>query len=150
MGAPYHRGNAKTAGSISKGGFAKYWRGPAKFAIPIPGGLDAAKAAPLFCGGITVYAPLEEYGAGTKAKRVGVIGIGGLGHYGLLFAKAMGAEVTAISRGIEKKPDAQELGADKYIAMSKGVKGHENSLDLIVCTISRSPPRLLLRRTADV
>jgi D-arabinose 1-dehydrogenase-like Zn-dependent alcohol dehydrogenase len=136
MNSPYHHGNAKIAGSISKGGFAKFWRGPSGYAVKIPQQLDLASAAPMFCGGITVYSPLEDYGAGTKAKTVGVIGIGGLGHYAVMFAKAMGANVTAISRSKDKAEDAKTLGADKYIAMSEGTKGHEGSLDLIICTIS--------------
>ncbi|WVW86524.1 hypothetical protein I302_108573 [Kwoniella bestiolae CBS 10118] len=136
MNSPFQHGNAKAAGFISCGGFANYWRGPAQFAVKVPDGLDLGSVAPMLCGGITVYSPLEQYGAGTRAKRVGVIGIGGLGHYAVLFAKAMGAEVTAISRGTDKMEDAKKLGADKYIAMSEGIKGHENSVDLIICTIN--------------
>lgn len=138
--APYNRGDAAAAGSVSRGGFAKYWRGPSRFAIPVPSEMDPASAAPMFCGGITVFSPLVEYGAGTTAKRVGIIGIGGLGHFGVQFASKMGAEVTAISRGENKKQDAMKLGATRYIAtgsdVKKGITGHERSLDLIVCTIS--------------
>jgi alcohol dehydrogenase (NADP+) len=132
---PYFRGNAGKAGSLPKGGFANYWRGPARFAIPIPKEMDLAGAAPMFCGGITMFAPLERMGAGTTRKRVGILGIGGLGHYGILFAKAMGAEVTAISRSRDKEEDAKKLGADHYIAMSEGADDHKNTLDLILCTI---------------
>lgn len=139
--APYRRGEGK--GSISRGGFAKYWRGPSRFAIPVPEGLDPALAAPMMCGGVTVYSPLARFGAGTTAKKVGVIGVGGLGHFGIMFAKAMGAEVTAISRGDGKKDDAVTMGASKYIAtgsdLRENFKGHERSLDLIICTISESP-----------
>jgi alcohol dehydrogenase (NADP+) len=139
--APYRRGEGK--GSISRGGFAKYWRGPSRFAIPVPQGLDPALAAPMMCGGVTVYSPLARFGAGTTAKKVGVIGVGGLGHFGIMFAKAMGAEVTAISRGDGKKDDAVTMGASKYIAtgsnLRENFKGHERSLDLIICTISESP-----------
>jgi D-arabinose 1-dehydrogenase-like Zn-dependent alcohol dehydrogenase len=94
----------------------------------------------MLCGGVTVFSPLDHYGAGTKAKRVGVIGVGGLGHFAILFASQMGAEVTAISRSDTKKEDATKLGATKYIAagedVAEGIKGHERSLDLIICTIS--------------
>ncbi|KIR63817.1 hypothetical protein I312_105236 [Cryptococcus bacillisporus CA1280] len=133
---PFHRGNG--AGSMSRGGFAKYWRGPSRFAIPVPSGLDPAGAAPMMCGGITVFSPLEHWGAGTKAKDVGIVGIGGLGHFAVLFAKAMGARVTAISRSESKKEDALKLGASEYVATGDDIKktaeAHAGTLDLIVCT----------------
>lgn len=135
---PYQRGNAK--GERSIGGFAKRWRGPSRFAIQIPKALDISKVGPWLCGGITVYSPLYNNGAGTTAKRVGILGVGGLGHMAIMLAKAMGAEVTAISRGDTKKEDALKLGASKHIATGKDLasdfKGHEKSLDLIISTIS--------------
>lgn len=138
---PYNRGpNGK--GSIARGGFAKYWRGPSKFAIPIPSGLEPDVAAPMLCGGVTVYSPLARFEIGTKRKRVGVIGVGGLGHMAILFAKAMGAEVTAISRTDAKREDAFKLGATDYFAtgnnLQEAVKAHSRSLDFILCTISKS------------
>ncbi|KAL1408569.1 hypothetical protein Q8F55_005382 [Vanrija albida] len=139
-GHDYPRGKAK--GTQTYGGFAKYWRGPAKFAVRVPDGLDLAEAAPLCCGGLTVYAPLARYGAGTKAKEVGVVGIGGLGHMAILIGTAMGANVTAISRGTAKEAQAKELGAKNYIATSNDLKKdfekHARSLDLIICTINPS------------
>jgi alcohol dehydrogenase (NADP+) len=102
--------------------FAKYWRGPSRVAIPILEGLDPPLAAPMLCGGVTVFTPLKRYGAGTRAKNVGVMGVGGLGHFAILFAKAMGAEVTAISRSNAKKDDATKLGASKYITTGSSVK----------------------------
>lgn len=132
----YRHGIAGKAKATSKGGFARYWRGPSGYAVKIPESIDLASAAPMFCGGITSYSPLEQYGAGTTAKRVGVIGIGGLGHYAVMFAKAMGAEVTAISRNRSKEGDAKKLGASEFVAMSEGIAGHEASLDLIICTIN--------------
>lgn len=138
---PYNRGpNGK--GSISRGGFAKYWRGPSKFAVPLPSGLEPDVAAPMLCGGVTVYSPLARFEVGTKRKRVGVIGVGGLGHMAILFAKAMGAEVTAISRSDAKKEDAFKLGATDYFAagsnLQEAVKDRSRSLDFILCTISKS------------
>lgn len=138
---PYNRGpNGK--GSIARGGFAKYWRGPSKFAVPLPSGLEPDVAAPMLCGGVTVYSPLARFEIGTKRKRVGVIGVGGLGHMAILFAKAMGAEVTAISRTDAKKEDAFKLGATDYFAtggdLEKAVKARSRSLDFILCTISKS------------
>ncbi|RSH81987.1 uncharacterized protein EHS24_008189 [Apiotrichum porosum] len=137
LGAPYPRGNAK--GTFSHGGFAKYWRGPARFAIPIPASLDSAEAAPLLCAGATVYSPLKYYGAG-PGKNIGVVGIGGLGHVAVMLAKAMGASVTVLSRGEAKRDEAKQLGADDYIPTTKDaaadVKGRERSLDFIICTIN--------------
>ncbi|OCF78483.1 hypothetical protein I204_00423 [Kwoniella mangroviensis CBS 8886] len=115
----YHRGKATNV--PSKGGFAKYWRGPSKFVIPIPSGLDLDIAGPLMCGGVTIYSPLERYNIG-PGKKVGIVGVGGLGHMGIQFAKAMGAEVTAISRTESKKEDAIKLGAEKYIATGDDLK----------------------------
>lgn len=130
-------------GMISQGGYAKLWRGSARFANRVPAGLDPADAAALVCTGITVYSPLKRYGAGTTAKRVGIIGLGGVGHVGIMIARAMGAEVTVISRGTRKESDALKLGAKKYIATGSNLeddfKGHERSLDLIICTISEHP-----------
>ena len=94
----------------------------------------------MLCGGITVFSPLQQNGAG-PGKKVGIIGIGGLGHFGLLFAKALGAdEVVAISRSSTKKADALKMGADKFIATEEDkdwVKKSAMSLDLIVCTVSQ-------------
>lgn len=87
--------------------------------------------------GVTVYSPLTQYGAGTTAKDVGIVGIGGLGHFGLLFAKALGANVTAISHSESKKEDALKMGATKFIATHsdpEAFKPHKRTLDLIVAT----------------
>ncbi|XAO26409.1 hypothetical protein I312_105246 [Cryptococcus bacillisporus CA1280] len=102
--------------------------------------LEPDVAAPMLCGGVTVYSPLARFEIGTKRKRVGVIGVGGLGHMAILFAKAMGAEVTAISRTDAKRKDAFKLGATDYFAtgnnLQEAVKAHSRSLDFILCTIN--------------
>ncbi|KAJ5565989.1 hypothetical protein N7535_007627 [Penicillium sp. DV-2018c] len=126
-------------GSKSYGGYAKYNRVPGHFAIKIPDAIPSAEAAPMLCGGATVYSPLKHNGCG-PGKKVGIIGIGGLGHFGLLFAKALGADqVVGISRKVEKKEDCLKMGADVYIATDDEagweVK-HARSLDLIVSTVS--------------
>ncbi|OOQ87372.1 putative alcohol dehydrogenase [Penicillium brasilianum] len=126
--------------SKSYGGFAARWRGPAHFVFKIPDALPSAEAAPLLCGGVTVFAPLRKYGAG-PGKTVGIIGIGGLGHLGVQFAKALGAErVVAISRSSSKKADAvQGLGADAFIATGeeKGwAKTYSRSIDILLSTVS--------------
>ena len=125
--------------SKAYGGFAMRWRGPAHFAFKIPGSLPSAEAAPLLCGGVTVFAPLRKYGAG-PGKSVGIVGIGGLGHLGILFARALGYDrVVGISRTSSKRKDAIEgLGADAFIATDEEKKWgrmHSRSLDLIICTV---------------
>lgn len=106
--------------------------------MKIPDGIEPAAAAPLLCGGVTVYSPLTQYGAGTTAKDVGIVGIGGLGHFGLLFAAALGANVTAISHSESKKADAEKMGATRFIATHSGKEDdfapYKRSLDLIICT----------------
>lgn len=127
-------------GSKSYGGYAKYWRGPAHFAFKIPDTLPSAEAAPLLCAGVTVFAPLVQNNAG-PGKAVGIIGIGGLGHLGILFAKALNCDrVVAISRSSSKRDDAiNALGADAFIATDEEknwAKKNSRSLDLILCTVS--------------
>jgi alcohol dehydrogenase (NADP+) len=126
-------------GSKSYGGYATYVRCTAHFAVQIPKELDSASAAPMLCGGITTYSPLKRNGAG-PGKRVGIIGIGGLGHFGVIWAKALGSDkVVAISRSSAKKADALKMGADEFIATGEDkdwAKKNSGSLDLIVCTVS--------------
>lgn len=125
-------------GEKSYGGYALYNRCPSHFVIKIPDGISSAAAAPMLCAGITTYAPLKAHGCG-PGKRVGVIGVGGLGHFALLFAKALGADqVVAISRGSSKKEDALKLGADHYISTQDQVdwaKSNTATLDLIISTV---------------
>jgi alcohol dehydrogenase (NADP+) len=125
-------------GSKSYGGYADYCRAPARFVVKIPDGLSTAEAAPMLCGGVTVWSPLVKNGAG-PGKRVGIIGLGGLGHFGVLFAKALGCdEVVAISRSHSKEEDAKKMGADRLIATGDEGWNKKNarSLDLIVSTVS--------------
>ena len=116
----------------------------------IPDEIPSDVAAPMLCGGITAYSPLRRNGAG-PGVRVGIVGIGGLGHFGILAAKALGCEtVVAISRTGEKKKDALQMGATGFIATDEDkdwFKKHKNSLDLIVCTVSspKMPLSLYLR-----
>lgn len=115
------------------GGFADFIRVNGRFAVPIPETLDPATAAPLLCGGITVYSPLRRY-AGAGA-RVAVIGIGGLGHLALQFARAMGCEVTAISRVAAKEADAKKFGAHHFLTTTP----RPGSFDLVLNTAHFSP-----------
>lgn len=104
---------------------------------PIPDSLASSDAAPMMCAGVTVYSPLKRFGAGPGAK-IGVVGIGGLGHYAIMFAKALGAEVWAISRSRAKEADAKKMGADGFITTSE--KGwnepHKMTFNLIISTAS--------------
>lgn len=140
------RGSVQTYGSVypgdegkSYGGYANYNRTNGHFVVPIPDGLESGDAAPMLCGGITVYAPLKHNGCG-PGKTVGVVGVGGLGHFAVLFAKALGADrVIGISRKGDKKDDVLKLGADAYIATAEDEdwdKKNAGTIDLIISTVS--------------
>lgn len=95
----------------------------------------------MLCGGITTYSPLVNNGAG-PGMRVGIVGVGGLGHFGILWAKALGCDkVVAISRSTSKEADVKKMGADYIIATGedpKWAKKNARTLDLIICTISNA------------
>jgi alcohol dehydrogenase (NADP+) len=133
-GSVYPKGEGK-----SYGGYGDYNRTNGHFVVKIPDGLDSADAAPMLCGGVTVYSPLKRNGCG-PGKTVGIVGVGGLGHFGVLFAKALGADkVVGISRKASKKDDVLALGADEYIATDDDEdwdKKNARSLDLIISTVS--------------
>ncbi|KAF7191093.1 NADP-dependent alcohol dehydrogenase 6 [Pseudocercospora fuligena] len=126
-------------GSESYGGYSDYHRCPSHFVVKIPDALPSEEAAPMLCGGVTVYSPLKKGGCG-PGKKVGIVGVGGLGHFGILFAKALGADkVVGISRRNNKREDVLKLGADEYIATEDDKdwsKKHSRTLDLIICTVS--------------
>ncbi|NYF80005.1 NAD(P)-dependent alcohol dehydrogenase [Granulicella arctica] len=119
------------------GGYADAIRVNAKFAIPVPKVLESENVAPLLCGGITVYSPLRNYGV-RPSSRVGVIGIGGLGHMGLQFAKAFGAEVTAFSTSKDKEEEAKSLGAHHFVNTrdTGALKKIAGSFDFLLSTVS--------------
>jgi len=118
------------------GGYADSVRVNSRFAIPVPASLESENVAPLLCGGITVYSPLRNLGV-RPFSRVGVIGIGGLGHLGLQFAKAFGAEVTAFSTSVDKESEAKELGADHFVNTrdNGSLKQLVSSFDLLLSTV---------------
>ena len=119
------------------GGFADKVRVNSRFAIPVPATLESENAAPLLCAGITVYSPLRNY-AVRPSSRVGVIGIGGLGHLGVQFAKAFGAEVTAFSTSKDKEAEAKQLGAHHFVNTrdTGALKNVAASFDLLLSTVS--------------
>jgi uncharacterized zinc-type alcohol dehydrogenase-like protein len=119
------------------GGYADSIRVDSRFAIPVPEVLESENVAPLLCGGITVYSPLRNHGV-RPSSRVGVIGIGGLGHMGLQFARAFGAEVTAFSTSKNKEAEARELGAHQFINTREtgALKKVAGSFDLLLSTVN--------------
>lgn len=121
------------------GGYALYHRAPSHFVIKIPDGLAPEAAAPMLCGGVTTYSPLKHFGAG-PGKKVGVVGVGGLGHFAVLFAKALGVEeVVGISRKADKRKDALAIGCDDYIATDDDKdwdKKNAGRFDIIISTVS--------------
>lgn len=133
-GSVYPDGEGK-----SYGGYADYNRTNGHFVLKIPDALPSEAAAPMLCGGVTVFSPLKRQGCG-PGKSVGVVGVGGLGHFAVLFAKALGADtVVGISRKASKKGDVLKLGADKYIATDDDkdwATQNARTLDLIICTVS--------------
>jgi uncharacterized zinc-type alcohol dehydrogenase-like protein len=119
------------------GGYADAIRVNSRFAIPVPESLASENVAPLLCAGITVYSPLRNHGV-RPSSRVGVVGIGGLGHLGIQFAKAFGAEVTALSTSKDKEPEAREMGADHFVNTRDmgALKKIAGSFDLLLSTVS--------------
>ncbi|MFC6277214.1 NAD(P)-dependent alcohol dehydrogenase [Psittacicella hinzii] len=103
--------------NFTYGGFSKYYVVEDKYALHMPNFTDLAAAAPLLCAGITVYSPLKYWNVGA-GKKVAILGVGGLGHVAIRFAKAMGAHVTILTRTAEKAADAKRLGADDAIVTS--------------------------------
>jgi len=122
-------------GHPTYGGYADRWRGSGHFVFTIPQGMTNELAATFYCAGVTTYSPLKRHGVNSNSK-VGIIGIGGLGHFALQWAKAMGAEVFAISHSDKKKDDALKLGADHYINSSKEseIKKIQGQLTHVLCT----------------
>jgi uncharacterized zinc-type alcohol dehydrogenase-like protein len=118
------------------GGLAERVRVDARFAFALPEGLTSAAAAPLLCGGITVYAPLRRFGVGPHS-RVAVVGIGGLGHLALLMLRAFGCEVTAFSTSPSKREEVLAMGADHFAASNepRSVLEHTSRFDLVLSTV---------------
>lgn len=123
-------------GKITHGGYSKHLVAREEFVLSIPEGLDLARVAPLLCAGITTYSPLRTWGVG-PGSRVGIIGMGGLGHMAIKLAAGLGADVTVISRSPNKEADAKALGADNFLLSSdeQSMTDAASSFDLIIDTI---------------
>ena len=124
-------------GEVMYGGYSKAIVVDDHYVLRIPDNLELDVAAPLLCAGITTYSPLREWQAG-PGKKVGIMGLGGLGHMGVKHAHAMGAEVTLISHSPSKEADAKRLGADHFLLLSdkQAMKEQAMTFDLIVNTVS--------------
>ena len=123
--------------TIALGGYSNKFVIDEDYAVHVPSNLDPAGVAPLMCAGITLYSPLKNWKAGT-GKKVGVMGLGGLGHMGVKFAHALGAETTVFSHSPEKEADAKRMGADHFILTkdAKELDKYKQSYDLILNTVS--------------
>ncbi len=123
------------------GGFASSIVVDARFAFLLPEGLDSMHAGPLLCGGATVYSALRRHCV-RPAMRVGILGIGGLGHMALQFARAFGCEVTALSATPAKEKEAREFGAHHFLVSGseEAMKKAAGSLDLLLCTVPAQLP----------
>lgn len=123
-------------GTTTKGGYSKHIVVPERFALRIAPELDLSRTAPLLCAGITTWSPLRAWNVG-PGTRVGVIGLGGLGHMAVKLAAALGAEVTILSRSADKAADARALGAQRFLLSTDGeaMVAAQSSLDLIIDTI---------------
>jgi uncharacterized zinc-type alcohol dehydrogenase-like protein len=123
--------------SVAYGGYSNLIVVDEDYVVAVPESLPVEGVAPLMCAGITLYSPLRHWGAG-PGKRVGIIGLGGLGHMGVKFAHAMGANVTVFSHSEKKKSDALAMGADEFVAnpSEEFFKKNDNTFDLILNTVS--------------
>lgn len=119
------------------GGYASGVRANSRFVVPIPDALPSEQAAPLLCGGVTVYSPMRTHRI-NPSSRVGVVGIGGLGHMAVQFARVFGAEVAAFSTTATKETEARELGAHHFVNSrdTKAMKDMAGSLDFILTTVN--------------
>jgi uncharacterized zinc-type alcohol dehydrogenase-like protein len=127
----------KHLGGVTYGGYSDSIVVDEGFVLRVPSNLNLAGVAPLLCAGITTYSPMRHWGV-TKGKKVGVVGLGGLGHMGVKIARAFGAHVVVFTTSPNKKEDALRLGADEVVVSRNAdeMKKHTGSFDFILDTIS--------------
>ncbi|MBT81884.1 MAG: hydroxyacid dehydrogenase [Alteromonadaceae bacterium] len=126
----------RISGEITQGGYSKHIVVREEFVLNVPESLDLARTAPILCAGITTFSPLRTWGV-KEGSRVGVIGLGGLGHMAVKLAVAMGAEVTVLSRSDSKASEAKNLGATGILVSKdeEAMKKAASSFDLIIDTV---------------
>lgn len=131
----------KVDGTRTRGGFSDSYVADEQFVYHLPEGLDAAAAAPLLCAGVTTFSPLRHWNVG-PGQTVGIIGIGGLGHLAIKFARAMGAYVVAFTTSTEKKEEAMRLGAHEAVLSTdkKQMQNQAFRFDFILDTVSKRYP----------
>jgi alcohol dehydrogenase (NADP+) len=127
----------KHLGGVTYGGYSDSIVVDQRFVLHVPSNLKLAGAAPLLCAGITTYSPMRHWGV-TKGKKVGVVGLGGLGHMGVKFAHALGAHVVVFSTSPDKKEDALRLGANEMVISRNAddMQKHAGSFDFILDAVS--------------
>src|SRR5580658_1282219 len=127
----------KHTGGVTYGGYSDSVVVDQRFVLKVPSNLDPAGAAPLLCAGITTYSPLHHWGV-TTGKKVGIVGLGGLGHMGVKFAHALGAHVVLFITSRSKKEDAHRLGADEVVVSRNAneLAKHAGSFDFILDAVS--------------
>ena len=135
----YNSDDVHLPGQKTYGGYSTSIVVDEAFCFRVSDRLDPAGAAPLLCAGITTYSPLRHWGA-SKGKKVGIVGLGGLGHMGVKFANAFGAETVAFTTSPSKVADAKRLGAHEAVISKDGaaMAAHANTFDIIVDTVSAS------------
>ncbi|MFX1764798.1 NAD(P)-dependent alcohol dehydrogenase [Paraburkholderia sp. A1RI-2L] len=132
-----YNGIDRVSGELTYGGYSTQLVVDEAFVLRVPENLDPAGAAPLLCAGITTYSPLRTWGAG-PGKKIGIVGLGGLGHMGVKLAHAMGAQVVLFTTSPSKIEDGKRLGADEVVISKdpEQMRAHANSFDLIVNTVA--------------
>jgi uncharacterized zinc-type alcohol dehydrogenase-like protein len=145
----------KHLGGVTYGGYSGSIVVTERFVLRVPSNLNLAGAAPLLCAGITTYSPMRHWGV-TKGKKVGVVGLGGLGHMAVKFAHALGAHVVVFTTSPHKKDDALRLGADEVVISRNAneMQKHASSFDFILDAVSADHDinayLQLLRRDGDL
>lgn len=132
-----YNGPDKHTGGMTFGGYSERVVCDEAYTLKVPSNLDPARAAPLLCAGITTYSPLKKWGA-AKGRKVGVVGLGGLGHMGVKFARAFGAETVLFTTSKGKVADGKRLGADTVVISTDAdaMAAHAGSFDMILDTVS--------------
>jgi uncharacterized zinc-type alcohol dehydrogenase-like protein len=127
----------KHLGGVTYGGYSDNIVVDQRFVLRVPANLDLAGTAPLLCAGITTYSPLRHWGV-TKGKKVGIVGLGGLGHMGVKFARALGAHVVVFTTSPNKKEDALRLGAHEVVVSRNAdeMQKHAGSFNFILDCVS--------------